>query len=343
MSRILVVFACLLAGLPMVSFAQDTVYRRGGKSVVGVINGMTKLEVSIAVNGKDEKIPSNEISRISVEGEPSAMSDVRKSLAENNYRAALEDMKGIDLKSVERDIAKQEIEYHHAFCTAKLAMTEGGDKEAAEALLKGFAGKYKDSFRFFTVAELAGDLAAASGKWDAAIRTFGALEKVTWNDMRLRAMSEGARALAMQGKFPEALQKFDAVVNDSVKTAETEPFKQLAKVGRANCLANTGKAKEAIEMLAGKDGVIAATDPNNGPLMARAYNALGTAYVKAGQPKEALLAFLHTDLLYFQEADAHAEALHHLSKLWVEAKKNDRATTATTTLKQRYAGSVWDK
>ncbi len=41
-------------------------------------------------------------------------------------------------------------------------MAEGGDKEAAENMLKAFAGKYKDSFRFFTVAELAGDLAASS-------------------------------------------------------------------------------------------------------------------------------------------------------------------------------------
>jgi tetratricopeptide (TPR) repeat protein len=323
--------------------AQDTVYRKAGKSVSGVVTGVSKLDITIAVNGKDEKIPANEIARISVEGEPSAMSDVRSAIAQNNFGSAEEDLKSINLKDVERDIARQEVEFHQAFVAAKLALTEGRDKEAAETALKAFASKYKDSFRFFYVAELAGELAASSGKWDVAIRTFGALERVPWNDMRLRATSEGARALAMQGKFPEALTKFDAVVNDPVKTAETEPFKALARVGRAHCLANTGKTDEAIKILTAPDGVIATTDANNGAVMSRAYNALGTAYVKAGQPKEALLAFLRTDLLYFQESDAHAEALSHLGKLWAEAKRNDRAQEALATLKQRYAGSVWDK
>ncbi len=103
--------------------------------------------------------------------------------------------------------------------------------------------------------------------------------------MRLRAMSEGGRALAMQGKFPEALQKFDAVINDAVKTAETEPLKQLAKLAEQMASltpANQGSHRHA----AGKEGVIAGTDPNNAPLMARAYNALGTAYVRRDNPRK---------------------------------------------------------
>jgi hypothetical protein len=76
--------------------------------------------------------------------------------------------------------------------------------------------------------------------------------------------------------------------------------------------------------------------------MARAYNALGTAYAKASKKKEAILAFLHTDLLYFQDPDAHAEALYNLANLFQETNKSDRSLEARNTLKQRYAGSVWE-
>ncbi len=82
MSRSMLSFLVILGCCTQFVAAQDTVYRRGGKSVVGVINGMSKLDLTIAVSGKDEKIPANEIARISVEGEPSAMSDVRASLAQ---------------------------------------------------------------------------------------------------------------------------------------------------------------------------------------------------------------------------------------------------------------------
>ena len=110
---------------------------------------------------------------------------------------------------------------------------------------------------------------------------------------------------------------------------------------RAACLGETGKTKEAIELIAGKDGIIISSDVKTSALMARAYNALGTAHLKAGQKKEAKLAFMRTDLLFFSEADAHAEALHHLIKIFNEEKKADRAGQASATLKARYPGSVW--
>jgi tetratricopeptide (TPR) repeat protein len=341
--RILAALVALAVGTNLALAQQDQVYRRGGgKTEVGVINGMTKTEIVIAVNGSDTKIPANEITRITCEGEPREMAQVRTDIVANNYGSALEDLKKINLKQVERDVAKQEVEFYKAFCAAKIAMSEGGNKEEAEAGLKDFVTKYKDSFHYFTVAQLAGDVAASAGNFQKAVQYYGVVEsRAPWADVNLRARVELGRALMGLQKYDEALTKFDAVIADPAKTAETEPLKQMAKVGRAACLGEAGKTKEAIDLIAGKDGVIIGTDVKNTALMARAYNALGTAYFKSGQKKEAKLAFMRTDLLFFSEADAHAEALYYLAKIFTEEKKADRAGQASATLKARYPGSVW--
>ena len=80
---------------------------------------------------------------------------------------------------------------------------------------------------------------------------------------------------------------------------------------------------------------------NTARMIARLYNALGRCYLKQNKPKDAVMAYLHTDVLFYADADAHAEALFHLSKLWSDINKSDRAVAARNTLRERYAGSVW--
>ena len=89
--------------------------------------------------------------------------------------------------------------------------------------------------------------------------------------------------------------------------------------------------------------ILKAADPDDAPLMARGYNVLGNAYRQAGDPKRALLAFLHVDLLYPTVADAHAEALANLADLWDQVHKSDRANRARKTLAEDYKESPWAK
>jgi tetratricopeptide (TPR) repeat protein len=102
--------------------------------------------------------------------------------------------------------------------------------------------------------------------------------------------------------------------------------------------AETGKAEEGLALL---QDLINKNDPQDVPLFARTYNALGKCHQKLNKPKDAVLAYLHTDVLFYTDADAHAEALYNLSKLWGDVNKQDRAVAARATLKERYAGTVW--
>jgi tetratricopeptide (TPR) repeat protein len=324
--------------------AEDQLYRKGMGSERGVVTDMSKAEVTLTVSGVKRQFPANEIQRITFEGEPSDLSQARTTiLTTANYKAALEELKKIDLKKINmrEEFIKQEVDFYRALCQGHLALTEGGEKTAAENALRQFCTDHKESYHFYPAAELAGDVAAAAGRYADAAKYYNAVASAPWDETRIRANVALGRMLSAQGKFPEALERYDAVAKD-VDTAETGPLKQQAIVGRAMCLAETGKPDEAIALIVDPKGVINTNDPKDSKLMARAYNALGTAYAKASKKKEAILAFLHTDLLYFQDPDAHAEALYNLANLFQETNKSDRSLEARNTLKQRYAGSVWE-
>lgn len=339
----LAVIGALLCSFATVS-AEDQLYRKGMGSERGIVTDMSKTEVTLSAGGAKRQFPANEIQRITFEGEPNDLAQARITiLTTSNYKVALEDLKKIDLKKVDTrpEMVRQEVEFYRAFCQAHLALTEGGEKTAAENALRQFCTDHKESFHFYPAAELAGDVAAAAGRFADAAKYYNVVAGAPWDETRIRANVALARMLSGQGKFPEALEKYDAVAKD-VDTPETGPYKQQAVVGRAVCLAETGKPDEAIALIVDPKGVIATNDPKDSKLMARAYNALGTAYSKANKKKDAILAFLHTDLLYFQDPDAHAEALYNLANLFQETNKSDRSIEARNTLKQRYAGSVWE-
>jgi tetratricopeptide (TPR) repeat protein len=154
----------------------------------------------------------------------------------------------------------------------------------------------------------------------------------------MRAAVLQARADSADGKYAEALPGFEQVLSSGLTTPEALEQKMHATVGKAVCLAATGKADEGIQII---EDLIAKNDPADATLFGRAYNALGACYMKTGKTKDALLAYLHTDVLFYRDPDTHAEALYHLSKLWGDIGKSDRAVRARGLLTSQYAGSRW--
>ncbi|MGE3780111.1 MAG: tetratricopeptide repeat protein, partial [Pirellulaceae bacterium] len=207
-----------------------------------------------------------------------------------------------------------------------------------------FARSAPKSFHFVEAAEMLGTLAVSREKFDEAAKYYGFLTKTAqeagWTEFELRVGVLEGRSLEAQGKFAEAAARYDAVIASSIDSADAAQQKNMARVGKAVTLAETGKVDEGIQML---EEIIRQNDIQAEELFGRTYNALGRCYLKQNKPKEALLAFLHTDTLFPQQPEVHAEALYHLSKLWTTANKSDRAVAARSLLTERYAGSSWAK
>ncbi len=145
------------------------------------------------------------------------------------------------------------------------------------------------------------------------------------------------KAQLAEGKAAEALVSFQAVLDNPAQGEAAERRRLAATLGKARCQAAAGKHEEAVAMI--RD-VIAKGDPEQVEIMAETYNALGLAHRQAGRSKDAILAFLHVDLLYFGSATEHIAALRNLVQLWNEVQKPERADEAAEILKNRYNTTV---
>lgn len=294
--------------------------------------------VTLEKSGETREIPVNEIESISFEGEPSEMSIVRIAVANGRYNDALEALNKIDTDSVDREPVEQDIAFYKAYCAAQLALSGNGEIPAAGKQMAAFVANEKNSWHWLEANRLVGDLLVANGQYGPAQRYYEVLAKAPWPDYKMKAGVAIGRARLAEGKAQEAMQAFEDVLKLEADGDAAKMQHMAATLGKARAMAEAGQHEEAIKLV---QDIIAKADPEAVELHARAYNTLGTALRKAGKPEDALLAFLHVDVLYFAVADAHAEALANLAELWNEVHKSERALQARQVLEQRYGNSPW--
>lgn len=324
--------ATFVAGGPLLA---DTVRTTTGTPQSGTIVGTTADVIKLSKGGTVVEIPTNEVVEVALDDETFPVKSARKMVEDGQYADAIEKLKGEQGKG---ELVKQEIAFLRAYAMGKLALAGSADKAAASKALLDFASQASGSYHFYEVARMLGDLAVSSGNYDGATKYYGALSKAPWPDMKMSGNVLEARALLAQDKADAAIKKFDQVLKTDASVAGAARQKSFASVGKAQALALTGKADEGIALA---QKVIENADPQDKELFGRAYNALGQCYMKQSQPKEALLAYLHTDILFYRDPEIHAEALYHLSNLWKEVNSPDEATSARNLLINQYPGSVW--
>lgn len=210
-----------------------------------------------------------------------------------------------------------------------------------------FLKDHPNTFHYYAGNELVGDLLVWLGnveqnpaKFNAAISFYDKFATAPWPDYQARAALLRARLLQLQGKYPESLKAYDAVLAVQAKGRLAEQQAQEASIGRTYCLVGTSRAQEALKIL---QDTVAKADDDDTQLLGRAYCALGNCYRALGDTQQALLAYLRVDLQYPALAESHAEALANLEILWGQLHRPDRARDAHEALVNKYPFSRWSK
>jgi len=313
----------------------DTVRKENGVQT-GTISQVSKTSVQLTSGGSSEEIPVNEILEVTFDSEPFAVKTARRAIQNGQYEDAIDKLKSVE--EVSNENANQEIAFIRAYSLGKLAMAGAAEKQKAVDALLDFVKKSPNSFHFYEVARLLGDLAVSTGDYAGAEKYYGALASAPWPDYRMQALNLEGRALLAQNKSDEAIKRFDEVLATQASVTGIARQKSFASVGKAEALGQKNQPKEGIT-LAKK--VIENGDPTDIELFGRAYNALGRCHLQLKDQKEALLAYLHTDILFATDPEIHAEALYNLASIWKGMSKTDEAAQARNMLNQRYPGSAW--
>jgi tetratricopeptide (TPR) repeat protein len=330
----------------------DIIKKTDGRQASGDLVAMSKLEVTIQVGDTKATVPVNEIESIRYSGEPSLLTPARTAVNLGRNEEAVEAMGNIDLTTVQRPEIKQDIQFYTALAKARIALAAADDEGIREAgtLMIGFVGNGSDNYHYLEACEVVGDLLVAFREHAKAQQYYHQLEQAPWPDYKMRAAVAVGRALLAErrslsadGETEEAKKKLDGALASfenalAIQAEGPSAGRQrlAATLGKARCLAEAGQADEAVELVL---DVIAKANPEEVQLHAQAYNTLGLAHLKAGRTKDALMAFLHVDILYFTSPSEHIEALENLIPLWKQVQKPQRADEAAKILSDRYKRS----
>jgi tetratricopeptide (TPR) repeat protein len=315
----------------------DRIRRHNGVDS-GKITAVTPLNVTIAKGSVESTVPSENIESITFAGEPQELAAARNAIQAGRSKEALEELAKVPADNSRREEIAAEIDFFSVLAKAQLALAGQGTSDAAAADVRNFIARRSKSYHIPQAIELLGDLQLAAGQYENARAEYAKLAKARSPYYVLKSALLVGRAWQAEGDHAKAQAEFDKLLASTEQGPLIEQLKLGATLDGAVNQAAAGKINEAASAIG---QIIAKAEPDDDELQARAYNALGDCYLKSGDNRAALFAFLHVDLLYSQQADAHAKALSELTKLWKAVGRDSRAQEAAQQLEEKYPNTRW--
>ncbi|TWU59094.1 hypothetical protein Poly51_18800 [Rubripirellula tenax] len=315
----------------------DRLYDTAGKNHSGAITQTNSKGVQLKRGNDVQNFMSADIVKILYEGDPGPLTQAREFAIDGQYEQALDELKKIDAKTIKRDVVEADYAYYTALSQSKMALAGRGAKDAAAKAVLGFIGKYRDSWHLFDAAKVLGDLAIALGNPTEATKYYKFLEQSSSPETKVESVYLQALVSVNQKDSATAIAAFDKIIDIKAQTPQMLRIQTLAKAGKSVALAQSGKGEDGLKLV---NSLIKELNPTDIEMAARIYNAQGASYEASGDPEGAVLAYLHTHLMFSSLPDAHAEALLRLVELWPKVGKPDRAAEARQELQQRYPGAL---
>lgn len=313
----------------------DRLYPKQGDVVIGKIKSIDKNELVITAGGKDQTYASSDVQRLVFQGEPDGLTQARDFVLDSQFEQAFEKLKQVDTTKLPRDVMKADAEFYRVQSQGELALSGQGDLNTATADLFTFIRGNPDTWHHYSSMRLLGDLAKALGNYEKAAQFYGLLGSSPARDLKIEAVYQSGMIKFAQDDLEKAKADLSKVAGLKPNSAEEKRLQTLAKAGIAVITAKQGQGEAALDMV---NDLIGSLSPTDTRIAATLYNAQGASYMAMGDDEGALLAYLHTQLMYSMHAAEHVEALKRLIELWNKVGKPDRAAQSRGELQQRYPG-----
>lgn len=339
MRRFRLLLACLYATLANAAWADDVTPIPGsslkppGGKYKGQIVSETATELNMTINGKNQTLPVDQIGAVEYTGQPQAFNVAAVREQANHLNDALDQYAKAIAASSDRPLMAREARFARARVLAQVAMIDPKRRSEAIAALESFVKSNPNVRQTVPALELLTRLSILENDFDRADRAVVEMRRIAWASDK--AALWNARILSKRGKHAEAIAAIDAVLS---KLADGSARKREALLAKAESLAGLSRFDDA-EKLA-RD-VIKSADAEDAAAQAVAWNTLGDCLRSANKPKEALLAYLRTDLLYPEDKEQHARSLAEIVRLFRRLKQDDRADEVYARLKQDFPASPW--
>jgi tetratricopeptide (TPR) repeat protein len=314
--------------IPGSTFKQAT----GGR-VRGSIQAETASEVEVKLGANAVKVPTDQILSVRYDGQPASMALAETNESTGQLEKAAELYKKAATEASAKPLIEQAAKYKQAELTAESALTDPSKAAGAVALLDAFVKAYPSGRSTSAALENLARLQMQKNDYASVEKTIASIEKLPHGADRAAVLR--AKISAKKGDYDKSLEELEKLIKSS---AEGTSRRRDAQLAHAESLAGLKKYADAETEVR---GVIKALPPEDVASQSIAYNTLGDCLRAAGRPKDALLAYLHTDVLYSKDKEQHPRALFQIEQLWRQLKRDDRADEVHAKLKQEYPQSPW--
>lgn len=329
------VLASAVLAIGVVALARaDEVRLVPGSSVTapgGLLRGAVEKETPNDLTIAGKTVPLDQI--VDVEYDNVGANLPQAILQENNgkFAEAADQYAKAAIEASAKPFAVQAAKFYRARALAKLADLDPTKRDAAVKELDTLAASLSRGRHYGPILELLAQQQLAAGKYDAADQALQKLSQLSWAADRASVLR--ARVQAKQGKNQEALEALDRLVGS---TPEGSSQRREAQLARAEALAGLGRHEDAEQAVR---EVIDGAQPEDAPTLSAAYNTLGDCLAAAGRDRDALFAYLHTDILYPQDPEQHARSLSRIAVLWGKLGQPSRSNAVLDRLRQAYPNS----
>jgi len=307
----------------------------GNRRLDGTITEIRATEVKILRSNSNTptSVPAPAIATTQFGQEPPLLTAMRSAVMGSRFTDVLETAQRLDPATIANPFARQDYEFFKAFALGQIALEGPSNKENLQKAITAcadFLRTQANSYHYFPICELTGELYLAAGNREDAFQVYSLLAKAPWVASQLKANIALGTIRLEENRLDDARKFYQSVLASLDSSKDTLWAKTEAEIGLAKCLIREGNWKTAIEQL---EMLSTKIDSENARLQAAIYLTLGEACEAAENLKEAILAYLHVEILFPSAKPQYVAALKRLAVLWSKTNRPERAAEAERTLK----------